>query len=278
MKSYVVFNAKGGVGKTSTAHSIAVGFARRGLRCLVVDVDPQTNLSTWLGYPAGSDVRTLLDVASDKSLNLAHCALDTEEERLQLLPSAPGLRGLQGLLAHDIAAPLWLRKKLRAVDGQWDVVVIDCGPGLDLITTMGLVAADEVISPLKPTAMSLEGVALMLGAVEQAQELNDGLTLRTIVPVLVNRQTVMAVDSLRDLRQHLGEKVSPVEVPQTVRMEEAFAYRLPIYDHSPHSPAALAYQLLVDDLLGTPPTEKALREIRSSVLDFRQADTSESAA
>ena len=278
MKKYVVFNAKGGVGKTSTAHSIAVGLARRGLKILAIDLDPQTNLSTWFGYPPGSDVRTLLDVASDKTLNIAHCAVDTSEDRLQLIPSAPGLRGLQGLLAQDIAAPLWLRKQLRMVDGQWDAVVIDCGPGLDLITTMGLVAADEVVSPLKPTAMSLEGVALMLGAIEQAQELSPELKLRTIVPVLVNRQTVMAIDSLRDLRQHLEERVSPVEVPQTVRMEEAFAYRLPIFDHSPTSPAAVAYSLLVDDLLGKPPSEKALREIHSSVLESRQAATEESAA
>ena len=262
-KKILVMNSKGGVGKTTTAVSVGVEMARRGLRVLMVDLDSQCNMSTWLGYPPPIDddsppafpYRSLLAMATDRRLNAAHLVEQVvwrseeprEEPRLQVIASDPGLRALPVALSDP--GP-WLRSRLADVERQWDMIILDSGPTLDVLTIMGLTAADEVIAPLIPTAMSLEGFAQLTRAIARVRGNSHSPILRSVLPVLVTN-TRMAKDSIAALRAAVGDRVSAAEIPRTVRVEEAFDRRLPVFDYIPDSPVSAGYRALVDELLNT---------------------------
>lgn len=263
-RKILVMNSKGGVGKTTTAVSVGVEMARRGLRVLMVDLDSQCNMSTWLGYPPPVDddsppqfpYRSLLAMATDRRLNAAHLVEQAvwrspdetrEEPRLQVIASDPGLRALPVALSDP--GP-WLRSRLADVERQWDMIILDSGPTLDVLTIMGLAAADEVIAPLIPTAMSLEGFAQLTRAIERVRGKGQTPILRSVLPVLVTN-TRMAKDSIAALCAAVGDRVSTAEIPRTVRVEEAFDRRLPVFDYIPDSPVSAGYRALVDELLNT---------------------------
>jgi chromosome partitioning protein len=257
-------NSKGGVGKTTTAVSVGVEMARRGLQVLMVDLDSQCNMSAWLGYPPPIDddspprfpYRSLLAMTTDRRLNVAHLVEQVvwrsgeetrEEPNLQVIASDPGLRALPVALSDP--GP-WLGRRLADVERQWDVVILDSGPTLDVLTIMGLTATDEVIAPLIPTAMSLEGFAQLTRAIERVRGNGQSPILRSVLPVLVTN-TRMATDSIAALRAAVGDRVSAAEIPRTVRVEEAFDRRLPVFDYIPDSPVSAGYRALVDELLNT---------------------------
>jgi chromosome partitioning protein len=265
-RTLAIFNVKGGEGKTTTAHALACGLAREGLEVLAVDLDSQANLTTIF------DIRepelTLTDILDDKRLNLAHAIVETAYPGVKLVPASAALTGASFRLQQRIGGQGWLKGQIQHLPaGTCDVVVMDLAPGRDVLTINGVVAADEIVAPVEPSPLGLEGLAALIAAVEEAREgLNPDLKLAAVLPVKVDRRTVLTTDVLRMLREEMGETVSPVEVPFTVRVKEAAGHHCSIYEHSPTSPAAIAYGMFTRQLLGTPPTVDELRAIKSSVL------------
>ncbi len=240
-----IFNGKGGVGKTTTAHSLACGLAAEGCRVLAVDLDHQANLSYWFGVEGPT-----LYNAIQGELTLPATVQPTRVEGVEVIPADEYLIGAEPALRAKIGAELWLRRQVERLPKRWDWIIYDCGPGLGILTIGALAAADEVLAPVEPHVLGLAGVRRLVESVAEVREgLNPGLKLAGVLAVKVDRRTALAGEVLEELRRALGEQLLDISIRINVKLAEAPSHRLPIYDYAPRSAGAEDYRALTAELL-----------------------------
>lgn len=243
-----IVNAKGGVSKTTTAVSLAAGFALRGRRTLLVDLDQQASASLGLGVARaslepGSAAVLLEGLPLRRAIRPTSCAgLDLVTGELDLANADVALAG-----AGDRATRL--RHALEPVRGDYAHVVLDCPPSLGLLTVNALLAADSFLVPVVPEYLVLEGVAGLLASVERLRAAGgDAAELLGFVLTRTNR-TRAAGEVADILRAHYGRAVFKAEIPANVRVAEAPSFGLTIYEHAPGSTGADAYSRLTAEVL-----------------------------
>jgi chromosome partitioning protein len=253
-----VANQKGGVGKTTTAVSIAAGAAARGLRVLLIDADPQANSSSALGVrPEGRD--GLYEVLVE-DLPLAEVVVATETPGLWLAPTTSALAGAEVELVTSMAREYRMRRVLEPVRAAYDLLLIDCPPSLGLLTVNALAAADEVIVPVQCEYLALEGLGQLAHTIELVRtNLNPGLRLRGVLLTMFDARTNLGRQVQDEVRRHFDSTFDTV-IPRSVRLAEAPSHGEPIQLYDPLSAGALAYERLVDELLAR------LRESASALL------------
>ncbi len=239
-KVYAIANQKGGVGKTTTAVSVAACIAEAGYETLVVDVDPQANATVGLGLPR-SQTPGLYEVLARES-TAAEALVDSSVEKLKLLPASPGLAGANIELPRIDAFEQRLRQAIEPIRGQFEYIVLDCPPSLGPLTVSALVAADRVIVPVQTEYFALEGLAGLLETLELVQrELNPRLTVAGMLLTMHDNRTRLGRDVEREVREHFADLVFDTVIPRNVRVGEAPSYGLPVTHHDPHSAGAAAY-------------------------------------
>jgi chromosome partitioning protein len=243
-----VANQKGGVGKTTTAVNLGAGLAERGLRVLVVDLDPQGNASTGLGLNIRELDATMYDVLLD-DVPIEDCIEPSEVRNLFVAPASLDLAGAEIELVSAMSRELKLRTALQPVKDDYDYVLIDCPPSLGLLTLNAFAAVGEVLVPIQCEYYALEGLGQLLHNVELVQKaLNPTLEVSTVVLVMYDARTTLAEDVATDVREHLGEKVTKTVIPRTVRLSEAPSYGQPITTFDPKSRGAWAYRRLAEEV------------------------------
>ena len=250
---FAVANQKGGVGKTTTTVSLAACFAERGLKTLVVDLDPQANATTSLGLdPRGLDASIyevlMQDVEFDEIVE------PTMIKGLRIAPSSLDLAGAEIELVSALSRESQLRRAISGAVGEYDIIMIDCPPSLGLLTINGLSAADEVMVPIQTEYFALEGLAQLVQNIGMVQRsLNPGLELTQVVLTMYDARTNLSRDVARELRAHYGDKVCWQVIPRTVRLSEAPSFGQPITLYDSLSKGATAYRALAKEVLrGTP--------------------------
>lgn len=239
-----ITNQKGGVGKTTTAINLAAALAKRGLKVLLVDIDPQANASSGVGVVAGVGVGTVYDLLVGR-LELPQVLRRTETPGLDLIPATPELSGAEVELVEADGRENLLRHALGRVRGEYDFVLIDCPPSLGLLTINGLAAADEVLVPIQCEYYALEGVSLLMRNISLVrQNLNPELDVEGMVLTMFDGRTTLSSDVVRQVRDHFGETAYRTVVPRTVRLSEAPSYGEPIESFDPMSRGAIAYREL----------------------------------
>ena len=244
MRVITVTNNKGGSGKTTATVSLAAAFAERGLRVLVVDLDPQGSATEWLG---GAEAATGLVEYSSGGVRLPDLIVDSTTPGVQLVPASPSLVP-SGEDSRNETGLAIIRAFVR-LPPQWDLVLIDTPPMLGYLSLAPLVASNRIVIPVEPHALSLPGVASVIASIEQArQHVNPHVEMLGIVACRVTT-SVHAREVVARLRERFGDVVLEHTIRNAIQLAEAPAHQLPITSYAPRSTVAEDCRAVAGELL-----------------------------
>lgn len=243
-----IANQKGGVGKTTTAINLAAAFALKGLRTLLIDVDPQAN--TTMAFIDPHEVsQSIYDVLVNH-VSMEEILVPTHLENLQLAPARISLAKLEAALVGELDAHFRLKDRLASVVQNFEVVLVDTPPTLGLLTVNAMVAATHLLIPIQSSYFALEGTDDLLETVERIKvRANPDLQLLGAVITLYDKRTVLARDIHEQIAKVFGDKLFRTVISRSVRLEESPAYRASIFEHAPQSSGALEYYALCEEVM-----------------------------
>jgi chromosome partitioning protein len=266
-----ITNQKGGVGKTTTAVSLASAIAQLGVATLLVDLDPQGNATTGVGERALEGEPSSYSVLVDGQ-PVETASRPTGVRDLTVLPSSLDLAGAEVELVPAFSREQRLRRVLDAGRGDYDLILIDCPPSLGLLTINALVAADQVLVPIQCEYYALEGLGQLLRTVQLVGDnLNPDLELLGVVLTMFDGRTNLAQQVVEEVRDYFGEQAFTTIIPRTVRLSEAPSFGQPIGVFDPSSRGARAYDRLAHEVVGrlhlpaTVPEPSPLDQLRARI-------------
>jgi chromosome partitioning protein len=257
-KIFAIANQKGGVGKTTTAINLSASLALAGQRILLVDVDPQGNLTSGVGLKGQRGAKGTIYEAlmADEVPNLELFTLQTEIPGLALIPADRNLAGAEVELVSLPNRESRLRNLLKKIrDGNnYDYVMIDCPPSLGLLTVNALVAADFVLIPLHCEYFALEGLADLVTTLKRVRAgFNAALDIAGVLLTMYDDRTNLGQQVSANVRAFFGEKVYNTVIPRNVRLGEAPSHGKPVILYDPKSRGAESYQALAREVLAGRP-------------------------
>lgn len=264
-KIIAVANQKGGVGKTTTCVNLGIGLARQGCKVLLVDFDPQANLTISLGYQMPDELPvTLTDAVynllnrgtsrdKDEPLLDIRTAILHHDEGVDLLPSSLGLFSLELTMTGANSRETILKRLLAPLKSQYDVILIDCAPTLGMFTLNSLSAADSILIPVSVNFLSIEGISQLLDTVMFIkQEINPDVIIEGIVLTMLDARTSYARGMVSLISDTYGDSlpIFNAQIPYSVRASEISALGCSIYAHNAKGKVARAYEKLVQEVIG----------------------------
>ena len=248
MRTRVVFNQKGGVGKTTTAVNLAASLAVLKKRVLLVDMDPQGNATMGSGIQKNDLLYSVTDVLLGEVP--IETAISKTEVGYKLLGANRDLSGVELAIAEQKQREFILRDALQSIEASFDFIIVDCAPSLSLITVNALAAVEGVIIPMQCEYYALEGLADLTQTIDRIQQaLNPKLQIIGVLRTMYDARNALTRDVSSELEQYFGSKLYETVIPRNIRLAEAPAHGLPVIFFEKSSKGAVAYLKMATELV-----------------------------
>ena len=248
-KILAVTNQKGGVGKTTTSVNLAASLAETGRKVLLVDLDAQGNATMGSGIDKHTVARTGYDVLLGHA-DIQSVILKTDEAGYDVLPGNADLTAAEVELLGKDDRERRLRAALAYVQNDYDLIIIDCPPSLNMLTVNSLAAAHSVLIPIQCEYYALEGLSALLDTVEQVRSaINPELEIEGLLRTMYDARNRLATEVSSQLKEHFGDKVYRTIIPRNVRLAEAPSHGLPVLRYDKSSRGAAAYLALAGEFI-----------------------------
>lgn len=246
-----IANQKGGVGKTTTAINLAAAFASKGLRTLLIDLDPQANSSLSFVNVHELD-QTIYDALVEPDVSLSDVIRKAElVEHLDVAPASIALAKIEAKLLGELDSYYRLKDEVQKIRRRYEFIVIDTPPALGIITVNAMVTASHVLIPIQSSYFALEGTDDLLETIDKIKmRANPRLQILGAVLTLFDKRTRLSKDIREQVRQVFGDKLFDTVISKSVRLEESPAYRESIFSFAPRSSGAFQYYKLSEEILG----------------------------
>lgn len=250
-----ISNQKGGVGKTTTTFNLGAALASQGKKVLLIDADPQGNLTTYMGWTEDEIPVTLnevlLNTLSDKKTDFEKC-IKHHNENLDLIPSDIQLSSIEMTLVGAMSREYTMRNSIKELKEKYDYILIDTQPALGMLTINALASADKVIIPLQPQYLAAKGMTQLLSTIIKIrQQINPNIKIDGIVLTIVDKRTNLTKDIYNQLQENYGSaiKIYDTQVPRAIKVAESTAHGKSIFTYDKNSKVAEAYSSLAKEVL-----------------------------
>ncbi|MBR5192473.1 MAG: ParA family protein [Clostridia bacterium] len=242
-------NQKGGVGKTTTCVNMSAYLAQKGKKVLIVDLDPQGNATTGLGFSKSEVKKSVYNVMID-DMPIEEAVVKTCIDGLDILPSNIDLAGAEVELVYVKDREHVLKKVLEKAKNSYDFITIDCPPSLGLLTINALAGADKVIIPIQSEYYAMEGLSQLMNTIKLVvKHLNDKLTIDGVVLTMSDNRAIISRQISAEIKKFFGKRVYETVIPRNIRLAEAPSHGVPIMLHDTRCSGAKAYLALTEEFL-----------------------------
>lgn len=248
-RTIAIANQKGGVGKSTTAINLSSCLGEMGQKVLTIDMDPQGNTTSGMGVEKNEVENTIYELLLGES-KLEDCIIPLNFDNLSLIPSNVNLAGAEIELIGVEDKEFILKNAIDQVRDQYDFIIIDCPPSLNMLTINAMTTADTVLVPIQCEYYALEGLSQLMHTIELVQErLNPELEMEGVVFTMYDARTNLSLQVVENVKDSLDQNIYKTIIPRNVRLAEAPNYGMPINYYDKRSTGAESYRLLADEVI-----------------------------